>query len=86
MQLAKPDIVFLDIEMPVMGGFEFLGRLNNGVLPAIVMVTAYDQHAIHAFEAGAIDYLTGQPGAAAASTRACTAGGKGPGASSREGR
>ncbi len=57
MQTARPDIVFLDIEMPVMGGFEFLSHLNSGVLPAIVMVTAYDQHAIHAFEAGAIDYL-----------------------------
>lgn len=54
---ARPDIIFLDIEMPVMGGFEFLGHLNSGVLPAIVMVTAYDEHAIHAFEAGAIDYL-----------------------------
>lgn len=57
MQLAKPDIIFLDIEMPVMGGFELLDHLNSGVLPAIVMVTAYDEHAIHAFEAGAIDYL-----------------------------
>lgn len=57
MQTARPDIVFLDIEMPVMGGFEFLTHLNSGLLPAIVMVTAYDQHAIHAFEAGAIDYL-----------------------------
>ena len=56
-QIARPDIVFLDIEMPVMGGFEFLSHLNRGVLPAIVMVTAYDEHAIHAFEAGAIDYL-----------------------------
>jgi DNA-binding LytR/AlgR family response regulator len=57
LQLAKPDIIFLDIQMPVMGGFEFLSHLNSGVLPAIVMVTAYDEHAIHAFEAGAIDYL-----------------------------
>ena len=57
LQLAKPDIIFLDIQMPVMGGFEFLRHLNSGVLPAIVMVTAYDEHAIHAFEAGAIDYL-----------------------------
>lgn len=57
MRVAKPDIVFLDIEMPVMGGFEFLTHLNSGLLPAIVMVTAYDEHAIHAFEAGAIDYL-----------------------------
>jgi two-component system LytT family response regulator len=54
---AKPDVVFLDIEMPVMGGFELLDRLNGGYLPAIVMVTAYDEHAIQAFEAGATDYL-----------------------------
>jgi DNA-binding LytR/AlgR family response regulator len=54
---AKPDLVFLDIQMPVMGGFEVLDRLNGGCLPAVIMVTAYDQHAIRAFEAGAIDYL-----------------------------
>lgn len=54
---VKPDIVFLDIEMPVMNGFELLNRISGGHLPAIVMVTAYDQHAIRAFEAGAIDYL-----------------------------
>ncbi|HEX3684587.1 MAG TPA: LytTR family DNA-binding domain-containing protein [Bryobacteraceae bacterium] len=53
----KPDLVFLDIQMPVMGGFELLDRLNGGYLPAIIMVTAYDQHAIRAFEAGAVDYL-----------------------------
>jgi two-component system, LytTR family, response regulator len=52
-----PDIVFLDIQMPVMTGFELLEHLSGGHLPAIVMVTAYDQHAIRAFEAGAVDYL-----------------------------
>jgi DNA-binding LytR/AlgR family response regulator len=56
--LAKhPDLVFLDIQMPVMGGFELLDHLAGGREPVIVMVTAYDQHAIHAFEAGAVDYL-----------------------------
>ena len=54
---VRPDIVFLDIDMPVMNGFELLGRLNAGHMPAIVMVTAYDQYAIRAFEAGAVDYL-----------------------------
>lgn len=54
---ANPDIVFLDIQMPVMNGFELLDHLNGGHLPAIIMVTAYDQHAIRAFEAGAVDYL-----------------------------
>lgn len=53
----KPDVVFLDIEMPVMGGFELLTHLTAERAPAIVMVTAYNQHAIRAFEAGAIDYL-----------------------------
>jgi DNA-binding LytR/AlgR family response regulator len=52
-----PDLVFLDIQMPVMGGFELLGQLTGGSMPAIIMVTAFDQHAVRAFEAGAIDYL-----------------------------
>ncbi len=52
-----PDLVFLDIQMPIMNGFELLGRLPGGHIPVFVMVTAYDQHAIRAFEAGAIDYL-----------------------------
>ena len=54
---TKPDIVFLDIQMPVMGGFEVLDRLEGGHMPVVIMVTAYDQHAIRAFEAGAVDYL-----------------------------
>lgn len=54
---GKPDIVFLDVQMPVMSGFEVLAHLSGEHLPAIVMVTAYDQYAIRAFEAGAIDYL-----------------------------
>ncbi len=54
----EPDLVFLHIQMPLMGGFELLSRLNGGgKMPAIVMVTAFDQHAIRAFEAGAVDYL-----------------------------
>ncbi len=55
--LMRPDIVFLDIQMPVMDGFELLEHLKGGFLPVIVMVTAFDRHAIQAFEAGAIDYL-----------------------------
>lgn len=53
----QPDLVFLDLQMPVLGGFEMLARLRGGRLPVIAIVTAYDQHAIRAFEAGAIDYL-----------------------------
>jgi DNA-binding LytR/AlgR family response regulator len=54
---SRPDIVFLDIQMPVMNGFELLDHLNGGYLPAIILVTAYDEYAIRAFEAGAVDYL-----------------------------
>jgi two-component system, LytTR family, response regulator len=53
----RPDLVFLDVQMPVMGGFDVVRNLGGTHLPAIVMVTAYDQYAIKAFEAGAIDYL-----------------------------
>jgi DNA-binding LytR/AlgR family response regulator len=53
----RPDLVFLDLQMPVMNGFEVIQNLQTATPPAIVIVTAYDQHAIQAFEAGAIDYL-----------------------------
>jgi len=53
-----PDLVLLDLQMPVMGGLEVVRQLKHGKhLPAIVVVTAYDEHALQAFEAGAIDYL-----------------------------
>ncbi|MGH8138642.1 MAG: LytR/AlgR family response regulator transcription factor [Steroidobacteraceae bacterium] len=54
---CKPDVVFLDIQMPGMSGFEVLTRLPQESLPVIVFVTAYDQYAIRAFEARAVDYL-----------------------------
>ncbi len=54
---VKPDVVFLDIQMPGVSGFDLLARLNTGHMPAVIMVTAYDEHAMRAFEAGAIDYL-----------------------------
>ena len=53
----QPDLVFLDLQMPLMGGFEVVQKLGGGELPVIVIVTAFDEHAIRAFEAGAIDYL-----------------------------
>lgn len=53
----QPDLVFLDLQMPVMGGFEVIRKLGEGHIPAIVIVTAFDEHAIQAFEAGTIDYL-----------------------------
>lgn len=55
--VLSPDLVFLDIQMPAMGGFEVLHQMKGGHLPVFVMVTAFDQHAIRAFEAGALDYL-----------------------------
>jgi len=53
----EPDVVFLDLQMPGMGGFDVIRKLEGGKLPIVVIVTAYDQHAIEAFEAGAVDYL-----------------------------
>ena len=53
----RPDLVFLDLQMPGMGGFEVVRNLSGPRLPVIVIVTAFHQHAIEAFEAGAIDYL-----------------------------
>jgi len=53
----RPDLVFLDLQMPGLGGFEVIQRLPEDALPIIIIVTAYDQHAIRAFEAGALDYL-----------------------------
>ena len=59
LQIGKlqPDLVFLDLQMPVMSGFEVVRGLSGSALPIIVIVTAFDQYAIQAFEAGAIDYL-----------------------------
>ncbi len=53
----QPDVVFLDLQMPGMGGFDVIRKLEGGKLPVVVIVTAYNQHAIQAFEAGALDYL-----------------------------
>ena len=55
----EPDLVFLDIQMPGLGGFEVARRLleQEDEAPALVFVTAFDQHAIEAFEVNAVDYL-----------------------------
>jgi len=53
----QPDLVFLDLQMPVMGGFEVVRRIEGGKLPMVIISTAFDEHAIQAFEAGAVDYL-----------------------------
>lgn len=52
-----PDIVFLDVQMPDMDGFEVLKSLQVKQMPLIIFVTAFDQHAIRAFDVNAIDYL-----------------------------
>ncbi len=53
-----PDLVLLDLQMPAMGGLEVVRQLRHGKhLPAIVVVTAHDEHALQALDAGAIDYL-----------------------------
>jgi two-component system, LytTR family, response regulator len=53
----KPDIVFLDVQMPEMDGFAVLEQLGLGQLPDIVFTTAYESYAIRAFELHALDYL-----------------------------
>ncbi|HXS89524.1 MAG TPA: response regulator [Steroidobacteraceae bacterium] len=54
---SKPHVVFLDVQMPECGGFDVLEMLGNDLPPVIIFVTAYDQYALRAFEAGALDYL-----------------------------
>jgi two-component system, LytTR family, response regulator len=54
----SPDLIFLDLQMPGLGGFDVIRKLPSARhIPMIVIVTAFDQYAIQAFEAGAIDYL-----------------------------
>ncbi|MBI3786911.1 MAG: response regulator [Ignavibacteriales bacterium] len=53
----KPDLVFLDVQMPELDGFGVLQSLEPTALPEIVFVTAYDRYALHAFDVHAIDYL-----------------------------
>ena len=52
-----PDLVFLDVQMPLLNGFGVIEKLETKKLPAIVFITAYDEHAIRAFEINALDYL-----------------------------
>ena len=53
----KPDLVFLDVQMPEMNGFDVLRALQAELLPYLVFVTAYDEYALRAFEVQAVDYL-----------------------------
>jgi two-component system LytT family response regulator len=53
----KPDVLFLDVQMPVINGFELLGMIDEKVMPSVVFVTAYDEYALKAFDENALDYL-----------------------------
>src|SRR5262249_43281817 len=53
----RPDLVFLDVQMPEIDGFAVLAALDAGHLPMVIFVTAYDQYAVTAFEVHAVDYL-----------------------------
>jgi two-component system LytT family response regulator len=53
----SPDLVFLDVQMPKLDGFEVIQTVGAERMPSVVFVTAYDQHALRAFEVQAIDYL-----------------------------
>lgn len=56
-EALRPQLIFLDIQMPGMGGFDVLRQLPKELMPAVIFVTAFDQYAIRAFEVSAIDYL-----------------------------
>jgi two-component system, LytTR family, response regulator len=56
-ETLKPDAVFLDIQMPGLSGLEVAAQLESDAAPLLVFVTAYDEHAIRAFDLNAVDYL-----------------------------
>lgn len=53
----RPQVLFLDIQMPVIGGFELLSMIDEEIMPHVVFVTAYDEYALKAFEEKTLDYL-----------------------------
>ena len=53
----RPDVIFLDIQMPGMTGFEVIREIGAEEMPPVIFVTAYDQYALEAFNVQAIDYL-----------------------------
>jgi two-component system LytT family response regulator len=56
-RMLRPDLVFLDVQMPVMTGLDVLREVGPDAMPATIFVTAFDQYALHAFDAAAVDYL-----------------------------
>jgi len=55
--VAKPDLMFLDVQMPEVDGFTLLDHIDPSARPFVIFVTAHAQHALQAFDAGALDYL-----------------------------
>lgn len=53
----QPDVIFLDIQMPAISGFELLSMIDDAAMPRVVFVTAHDEYALRAFEKSAVDYL-----------------------------
>jgi two-component system LytT family response regulator len=53
----SPELLFLDVEMPEMNGFDLLAQLNQNTLPAVIFTTAFDKYAVRAFENHAMDYV-----------------------------
>jgi two-component system LytT family response regulator len=53
----RPDVMFLDIRMPGLSGFEMLSMIDEEIMPIVVFVTAYDEYALKAFDENAVDYL-----------------------------
>ncbi len=56
-QADRPDVVFLDVQMPGLTGLDVVREVGADAMPAVVFVTAYDRHAVEAFELAALDYL-----------------------------
>jgi two-component system LytT family response regulator len=56
-QEHRPDLLFLDVQMPRLNGFEVIEALDSAQIPVIIFTTAHDEHAIRAFEVNALDYL-----------------------------
>jgi two-component system, LytTR family, response regulator len=54
---SSPELLFLDVQMPGMDGFEVLARMAHGRIPAVIFVTAHDRYALKAFDVHALDYL-----------------------------
>lgn len=54
---TSPDLLFLDVEMPELAGFDLVATLDDARMPGLIFVTAYEEHAMRAFEVDAIDYL-----------------------------